>query len=291
MSLLQLLQDSPAYLIASAAVFGLIVGSFLNVVIHRLPRMLQREWRKQCRELLEQEAEEDAGKTFNLALPASHCPHCGAGIPPWDNIPLFSYLLLRGRCRHCRTPISARYPLVELLSGLLAAVLAWKLGPGWPLLAGLVFTWALIALCFIDLEHQLLPDQITQPLLWLGLLASLPGYFTQLSGAVLGAVIGYLSLWVIFHIYRLFTGKEGFGYGDFKLLAALGAWLGWQQLPLVILLASMSGALLGLALILMRRHQLQNPLPFGPYLAISGWIGLLWGNDIIHAYLRMAGLV
>ena len=290
MTVFDLLQASPAYLITTVTVLGLIVGSFLNVVIHRLPRMLQREWHQQCRELLELAPEQDGGQTFNLALPASHCPHCGAGIPPWDNIPLISYLWLRGRCRHCGTPISFRYPLVELLTGLLSAILAWQLGLGWPLLAGLVFTWALIALCFIDLEHQLLPDQITQPLLWLGLLLALPGYFTSLPAALFGAAFGYLSLWLIFHAYRLLTGKQGFGYGDFKLLAALGAWLGWQQLPLVILLASVSGALLGISLILLRRHHLQKPLPFGPYLAISGWIGLLWGNDILQAYLRLAGL-
>lgn len=291
MNVLDLLQASPAYLITSVTILGLIVGSFLNVVIYRLPRMLKREWRQQCLELLEQEPEQDKEKRFNLALPASHCPHCGAGIPPWDNIPLISYLLLRGRCRHCQTPISFRYPLVELLSGILSALVAWKLGFGWPLLAALVFTWSLIALCFVDLEHQLLPDQITQPLLWLGLMVAVPAYYTPLPAALFGAIVGYLSLWVIFHTYRLLTGKQGFGYGDFKLLAALGAWLGWQQLPLIILLASVSGALIGIGLILSRRHQMQNPLPFGPYLAISGWIGLLWGNDIIQAYLRFAGLV
>jgi leader peptidase (prepilin peptidase)/N-methyltransferase len=291
MDLFDLLQAKPAYLIISVTVLGLIVGSFLNVVIHRLPRMLQREWRQQCRELLEQPTEESGGETYNLAWPASHCPHCGARISAWENIPWLSYLLLRGRCRHCGTAISLRYPLVELLSGVLSATLAWQLGPGWPLLAALFFTWALIALCFIDLEHHLLPDQITLPLLWLGLLVNLDNSFATPESAIIGVVVGYLFLWLIYHAYRLLTTKEGFGYGDFKLLAAMGAWLGWQQIPLIILLASVSGALIGIALILLRRHQLHKPLPFGPYIALSGWIGLLWGDDIIHAYLRFAGIL
>jgi leader peptidase (prepilin peptidase)/N-methyltransferase len=291
MNILDLLQANPAYLISSVAILGLIVGSFLNVVIHRLPRMLHNEWRQQCLELLEQPADVPDTKRYHLALPASHCPHCGAAIRPWDNIPVISYLLLRGRCRSCGQPISARYPLVELLSGGVAAILAWQLGFGWPLLATLVFSWSLIALCFIDLEQQLLPDQITLPLLWLGLLVNLRHGLTDLGSAVIGAATGYLSLWLIYHGYRLLTRKEGFGYGDFKLLAVMGAWLGWQQLPLVILLASVSGALIGIALVLVRRHQMDRPLPFGPYIAVAGWIGLLWGNDILHAYMKWAGLV
>jgi leader peptidase (prepilin peptidase)/N-methyltransferase len=291
MTFIDLLQASPAYLITSAAVLGLIIGSFLNVVIHRLPRMLQSEWRQQCRELLELEAGDTGSEIYNLALPASHCPDCGARIPLWHNIPLLSYLFLRGRCGHCGATISLRYPIVELLTATLSAILAWQLGPSWPLLAALLFTWSLIALSFIDLEHHLLPDQITLPLLWLGLLVNLAHTFTTLESAVIGAMVGYLFLWLIFHAYRLLTAKEGFGYGDFKLLAAVGAWLGWQQIPLIILLASVAGALIGLTLILLRRHQMHKPLPFGPYLAVSGWVGLLWGDDIIHAYLRFAGIL
>ena len=291
MTIIDLLQASPASLITATAVLGLIVGSFLNVVIHRLPIMLQREWRQQCRELLEQESGNTGGEPFNLALPASHCPACGTRIPVWQNIPLISYLILRGRCAQCGVHISLRYPLVELLTAALSATLAWKLGVGWPLLAALLLTWSLIALSFIDLQHHLLPDQITLPLLWLGLLVNLAAMFTGLDSAVIGAVIGYLCLWLIYHAYRLLTTKEGFGYGDFKLLAALGAWLGWQQIPLIIMLASVSGALMGLTLILLRRHQMHRPLPFGPYIALSGWIGLLWGDDIIHAYLRYAGIL
>lgn len=290
MTIITFLQASPGYLIASVAVLGLIVGSFLNVVIHRLPRLLERQWRDQCLEFLTQAQAEPKTGAYNLAWPGSHCPHCLAAIRPWDNIPLLSFILLRGRCRSCGAAIAWRYPLVEFLSALLSGFLAWRLGLGWPLLAALVFSWSLIVLCFIDLEQQLLPDQITLPLLWLGLLFNLENGFIDLPSAVIGAAAGYLLLWSIYHAYRLLRGKEGFGYGDFKLLAALGAWLGWQLLPLVVLLASLSGALVGIGLILLRRHHMQNPLPFGPYLAIAGWVGLVWGQELLHAYFNLAGL-
>lgn len=292
MTLFDLLQSRPAFLIFSVAVLGLIVGSFLNVVIHRLPRILKAEWTQQCRELLHLEAApviEAAG--YSLASPRSHCPECGGAIPAWHNIPLFSYLLLRGRCRHCNAPISLRYPLVELATALLSALIAWRFGFDWTMAAALLLTWSLIALSFIDWEHQLLPDQITLPLVWVGLLVNQQGLFTDLDSALLGAVIGYLFLWSLFHLYRLLRGREGFGYGDFKLLAALGAWLGWQSLPLIILMASLAGSLVGITLVLARRHRMNRPLAFGPYIAGAGLVGLLWGDDILHAYLRFAGVI
>lgn len=271
----------------TATVLGLLVGSFLNVVIHRLPRMLEKRWQAECRELTGTETADD-GRPYNLVVPGSRCPACGHRIRPWENVPIISYLLLRGRCSACGTRISPRYPLVELSSGLLALFIAWHFGPGWQAGAALILTWTLLALMMIDLETQLIPDSLTLPLLWLGLLVNVKGLFVPLASAVIGAVAGYLSLWVVYHAFRLITGKEGMGYGDFKLLAALGAWFGWQLLPLTLLLSSLVGATVGLALIAFRRHEQGVPIPFGPYLAIAGWIALLWGAPLTAAYLHLA---
>ncbi len=283
----------PALLAGGAALLGLVVGSFLNVVILRLPVMLERRWRADCRQLLAGEGAPavPAGEAdFNLLRPGSTCPHCGHAIRPWENIPVLSWLLLRGRCSACRGTISVRYPLVELATALLSAAVAWRLGAQWTTLAALGLTWTLIALTVIDFDHQLLPDALTLPLLWAGLLVNLDGALVPYRNALLGAVAGYGVLWGVFQAFRLLTGKEGMGYGDFKLLAALGAWLGWQALPLIVILASTLGALTGGLLILLRRHHQGVPIPFGPFLAAAGWIALLWGADLTRAYLRYAGL-
>jgi leader peptidase (prepilin peptidase) / N-methyltransferase len=274
----------------TVALLGLVVGSFLNVVIHRLPRMLERRWQAECRELNGTETPVVEQTPYNLVVPGSSCPACGHKIRPWENIPLLSYLLLRGRCSACGVHISVRYPLIELVAGLAALAVAWHYGPGWQTAAALVFSWALLALTMIDLETQLLPDSITLPLLWLGLLVNVKGMFVPLSSAVIGAAAGYLALWAVYHAFRLLTGKEGMGYGDFKLLAALGAWFGWQMLPLTILLSSLVGAVIGLGLMAFRNHEREVPIPFGPYLAVAGWIALLWGTSLTEAYLRFAHL-
>ncbi|HEY7379392.1 MAG TPA: A24 family peptidase [Steroidobacteraceae bacterium] len=309
MTAAQLLQANPTLLIAIVVVLGLLVGSFLNVVIHRLPTMMERDWRQHCAELdaravtasvespvtfATQPAPE---QTFNLLTPRSRCPKCHATIRAWQNIPVISYLLLRGRCAGCGTHISLRYPLVELLSGILSALVAWRFGFSWELAAALLFTWSLIALSGIDIDHQLLPDSITLPLLWLGLLASL-AHNPQSSfpmpvdprSSIIGAAAGYLSLWLVFHVFRLLTGKEGMGYGDFKLFAAFGAWFGWQMLLLIILLSAATGAIVGIALVMLKRHGRDIPIPFGPYLAAAGWIALMWGPQLIERYLHLSGL-
>lgn len=277
----------PFVVLGLALLLGLVVGSFLNVVIHRLPLMMERDWQRQCRELTADGAPlpEQEASTFNLVVPRSRCPACGHRITAIENIPLLSYLFLRGRCAECGTAIALRYPLVELASGVLAVVLVWQLGIGWPAAAAMVFAWALLALAFIDLDTMLLPDQITLPMLWLGLLVNLQGTFAPLADAVIGAVAGYGLLWLVYHAFRLATGKEGMGYGDFKLLAMIGAWLGWQALPLVILLSSAVGAVVGIALILVGRQRRSQPLPFGPFIAAAGFIALVWGPAIIDAYL------
>lgn len=276
---------------AGTALLGLSVGSFLNVVIHRVPLMLERQWKRECRELLELEAGESEPARFNLLVPRSRCPHCGHRIGALENIPLLSYLVLRGRCRSCGTPIGLQYPMVELLTALLTLAVLWHFGPVPQALAGMFLTWCLIALSGIDLKIYILPDNITLPLLWLGLLLNWQGLFTDLESALFGAVAGYLSLWLLYHAFRLLTGKEGMGYGDFKLFAALGAWLGWQMLPLVIILAAISGAVIGIALIVFRGRDRAQPIPFGPFLAIGGWIALLWGQQLTTTYLRSAGIL
>ena len=287
MSLEFLAGDLPAFTFV-CLVLGLLIGSFLNVLVYRLPLMMQRDWQAQAREILEQPALADA-PLFNLVLPNSRCPHCGHEIRPWENIPLISYLLLRGKCSSCKAPISPRYPLVELACGLLSAYVAWHFGFGWQTAGMLLLTWGLLAMSLIDADHQLLPDALVLPLLWLGLIVNYFGLFTSLEAALWGAIGGYLSLWSVYWLFKLVTGKEGMGYGDFKLLAMLGAWGGWQVLPLTILLSSLVGAVLGLIMLRLRNAETSTPIPFGPYLAIAGWIALLWGDQISGSYLQFAG--
>jgi len=253
--------------------------------------MMENEWRSQCLSLLEPEKEQAPPPPFNLAIPVSRCPHCGHRIRPWENIPLLSYLLLRGRCSSCKSHISIRYPIIEFVCGLLTAVVAWHFGFGWQALAAMVFSWSLIALTMIDFDHQLLPDDITLPLLWLGLLLSVGGLFVDSHTSLIGAAAGYLALWSVYWLFKLLTGKEGMGYGDFKLLAVLGAWMGWQMLPVIILLSSVVGAVVGIILILSRGRDRNIPIPFGPYLAAAGWLALIWGAEINQTYLEFSGLV
>ncbi|MEH6585382.1 MAG: A24 family peptidase [Halioglobus sp.] len=268
---------------------GLVVGSFLNVVIHRLPIMMESRWRKDCCELLEVEGEKQ-DQPLTLATPNSHCPSCKAPIRAWQNIPVLSYLMLGGKCANCGITISLRYPSVELITGLLTLYLAWHFPASPALLGAMLLTWSLVALTMIDVDHQLLPDDITLPLLWLGLIFNLNGTYVSLDDAVIGAMAGYLILWSIYWLFKLLTGKEGMGYGDFKLLAALGAWMGWQALPLIILLSSLVGAVVGIGLMLLKNRGKEIPIPFGPYLAAAGWIALLWGDSLTQAYLKSAGL-
>ena len=280
----------PALFVVLAGVLGLLVGSFLNVVIHRLPKMMENEWREQCAELsapIDQAPGPSAQKPiYNLVLPRSACPSCGHRISALENIPVVSYLALGGRCRDCKSKISARYPIVEAMTGLLSGLVAWHFGFGIAGLSALILLWGMIALTFIDADTQLLPDSITLPLLWLGLIVNSDSTFTDLRSAVLGAVFGYLALWSVYWLFKLATKKEGMGYGDFKLLAAIGAWLGWQVLPLVILLSSVVGAVIGISLIVLARMGRNIPLPFGPYLAMAGFIALLWGKPIMDSYLQ-----
>jgi leader peptidase (prepilin peptidase) / N-methyltransferase len=286
--------------IAGGVLLGLLVGSFLNVVIYRLPVMLEREWRQQCRELLAHDGQAASGdeplEVFNLIQPRSRCPHCGAPVRAWQNVPVLSWLLLGGKCSTCKGSISVRYPLIELLTGLLSGLLVWRFGVTIEAAGALLLLWSLIALTVIDLDTQLLPDCITLPLLWLGICVSLlqPAtsalHFPDLRSSVIGAIVGYTSLWLVYWVFKLLTGKEGMGYGDFKLLAALGAWLGWQMLPLVILLSALTGALAGVAMIILLGRDRQLPIPFGPYLAVAGLIALLWGTQINNAYLSISGL-
>ncbi len=286
----QLLQSSPIFFMTLFAVIGLMIGSFLNVVIHRLPKMLEREWQQQCAELNGNTAANTSPHNlprYNLLIPRSACPHCGHKIGALENIPLISYLLLRGKCRGCGAVIAVRYPIVEALCGVLSAYVAWHFGFSLAALAALLFIWALLALTFIDADTQLLPDDITLPLLWLGLLFNLSGTFTDLHSSVVGAAMGYLTLWIVYWLFKLATGKEGMGYGDFKLLAAIGAWLGWQMLPLVILLSSLVGAVVGITLIVAARRGRNIPIPFGPYLAGGGLIALFWGQPLTQGYLQL----
>ncbi|MGQ5522425.1 prepilin peptidase [Chitinimonas sp. PSY-7] len=284
MSLWYVLAHQPVVFVTAVFILGLLIGSFLNVVIHRLPKMMEANFRAECA-LLDQPAEvqlttETASSHYNLIAPRSCCPGCGAQIAGYDNIPVLSWLLLRGKCRHCKTTISIRYPFVELVTGLVSAGLAAYFGWGFIAAGCIVFAWFLIALFCIDVDTYLLPDDLTLPLLWLGLLFNLFGGLTSLNSALIGAVAGYLCLWSVYWLFKLATGKEGMGYGDFKLLAAIGAWLGWQALPIVILLSSLIGAILGIALTLLASRGWSKPLPFGPYLAIAGMIALIWGDNL-----------
>ena len=282
----RLFTDNPSVFISAVLLLGLVVGSFLNVVIYRLPVMLQRTWRQQCEELAGKTA--PAEQPYNLLLPRSQCPACGHLISAAENIPLVSFALLKGKCRACGARISWRYPAVELVTGVLSAVVAWRFGFSLTAAGALLLTWALIALTFVDYDHQLLPDDITLPLIWLGLAFNLGGVYVPIASAVVGAMVGYLSLWLVFQMFKLATGKEGMGYGDFKLFAVFGAWLGWQQLPLIILLSSFVGAIVGLGGILLLGRDRSRPIPFGPFLCVAGWIALLWGDAITHAYLQFA---
>jgi leader peptidase (prepilin peptidase)/N-methyltransferase len=285
--LFQLLQSSPLVFIIMCGLLGLMVGSFLNVVIHRLPKMMELSWQQQCAELRGDEPAQH--KPYNLVIPRSTCPHCNHSISAWENIPIVSYILLRGKCKACSAAISPRYPIVEAFSGILSAYAAWHFGFGWTAVGALLLIWALLALTAIDIDTKLLPDDITLPLLWVGLLFNLFGVFTNLPSAVLGATIGYLTLWSVYWLFKLVTGKEGMGYGDFKLLAALGAWLGWQMLPLIILLSSLVGAVVGITLIVALKHGRNIPIPFGPYLAGGGLIALFWGQALTQEYLQLLG--
>ena len=312
MTLIELLSSSPAWFIGTSLVFGLLIGSFLNVVIYRVPIILERQWREQCQELEASEsastetvlgnaatqpaatAAKQADAPFNLVVPRSACPSCKAPITAVQNIPVLSYLFLKGRCANCGVRISARYPAIEALTGLLSAAVAWKFGFGWPALWGLVLTWFLIALTFIDVDTQLLPDNLTLPLLWIGLLLSL--WAPSDGGApipidprnsIIGAIAGYLSLWSVYHLFRLLTGKEGMGYGDFKLFAALGAWLGWKMLLPIILIAAIVGAVVGIVILLARGQSRSTPIAFGPFLAAAGWLMLMFGQELVTSYLGL----
>lgn len=287
--MLELLQSSPTTLTISVALLGLCIGSFLNVVAYRLPKMIEQEFADACREQFGVPAA-DGSPRITLSKPASSCPGCGARIKPWHNLPVFGWLILRGRCASCAKPISMEYPVVELLTGILSVVCVWRFGYSPQLLAALVLTWALVALTVTDLHTMYLPDNITLPLLWLGLLLSLKPVFADPVSAIAGAAAGYLLLWSIFWAFKLLTGKEGMGYGDFKLLAALGAWMGWQTLPQIVLLSAVVGAAVGISLMAVRKAEWSSKIPFGPYIAGAGWIALIWGDSINRTYLGVAGV-
>jgi leader peptidase (prepilin peptidase)/N-methyltransferase len=285
MYFLQLIEATPWLLITAATVFGLLVGSFLNVVIHRLPLMLEQGWRAECAELSGTPA--PSAERYNLVVPRSRCPHCGHAIRAIENVPVLSYLALRGRCAECKAAISPRYPIVEALAGAIAGYIAWRYGATAAAAGAMLFAWTMIALAFIDLDTFYLPDNLTLPLLWTGLVFNIGATFTDLTSAVIGAAAGYLVLWAVFWAYKLATGKEGMGYGDFKLLAAIGAWLGWKMLPLVILLSSFVGAVVGIGLIVLARRGRNVPIPFGPYLALAGLIALFYGEQLNRQYLDL----
>lgn len=269
MQLVDYLAQETAVFVIITGLLGLMVGSFLNVVIYRLPVMMQNAWRQECLEFLGQEQDAKSDEPFNLAYPQSRCPGCGAEIKPYQNIPVISYLLLKGQCANCKIPISKRYPLIEAFTALLSIIVAWRFGFTPQTGFGLLLTWSLIALSFIDIDHHLLPDTITLPMLWLGLLLSIFDIFTNSHASIIGAIAGYLILWSVFQLFKILTGKEGMGYGDFKLLALFGAWLGWQYLPVIILLSSLVGAVIGSLMILFIKHDRNTPIPFGPYLAAA----------------------
>ena len=288
MSLTEFLAGNLPAFVFLVFLFSLLIGSFLNVLVYRLPKMMHRDWEMQARQVLSLE-QADHEAIFNLVLPNSSCPHCGHENNALENIPLLSWLALGGKCSACRAPISTRYPLVELACGLISAYIAWHFGFTWQTAGMLLLSWSLLALSLIDADHQLLPDDLVLPMLWLGLILNSFNLFTSLPAALWGAVAGYLSLWSVYWLFKLLTGKEGMGHGDFKLLAMLGAWGGWQVLPLTILLSSLVGAVLGVILLKVRNAKTSTPLPFGPYLALAGWIALIWGDQITSAYLQIAG--
>jgi len=295
--MLELFSTSPAIFIGVCFVFALLVGSFLNVVIYRLPVMMQVEWRKQAQEIIAEPADDLPDGRFDLVLPRSRCPACGKQITALQNIPVLSWLVLGGKCANCKNPIARRYPLVEFFTAVLTALVAARFGFGFEAAAAILMTWALIAVSMIDIDHQIIPDSISLPLIWIGLILALfhpmadaQMLFIPPQNAIVGALAGYLSLWSIYHLFRMITGKEGMGYGDFKLLAALGAWLGYQMLPLIILLSAVVGATVGISLMLFKRHDRNIPIPFGPYLAAAGWIAMMYGPAIVNRYLDYVGI-
>ncbi len=290
MLVIRYLAENLPVLLTFAGLLGLVVGSFLNVVIHRLPKMMDAEWRSQCAEVLEGAAPPERQQAYNLVVPRSQCPGCGHQITALENVPVFSYLALRGRCSECGWRIPLRYPAVELLTGLLSVIVVWRFGLSVQAGGALLLTWALVALSFIDFDTQFLPDSITLPFLWLGLAFNVTETYTTTQASVVGAIAGYLVLWSVYHLFRLLTGKEGMGYGDFKLLALFGAWLGWSAVPLIVLLSSFVGAIIGVGMIALRGHDRNIPIPFGPYLAMAGWIALMWGDQLVDAYLDVSGL-
>ncbi|MBB1369966.1 A24 family peptidase [Pseudoalteromonas sp. SR45-4] len=299
-SIIEVMQSQLWFYLTTIGLVSLCVGSFLNVVIYRLPLMMQREWQSECRLLLESELKSNKANTnepfssglnstFNLVKPNSTCPKCKTAIKAWQNIPIISWLFLKGKCASCSNPISARYPIVEAITALLSLVVAHKLGATEQALLYIAITWALVALTFIDIDHMLLPDQITLPLVWLALIAAVLGYTVNPTDAIIGTACGYLSLWSVFWLFKLLTGKEGMGYGDFKLLAVFGALLGWQSLLTIILLSSVVGAIIGIALLTIQGKDKATPIPFGPYLAIAGWITMLWGEQLQASYFNLIG--
>ncbi len=290
LSISYLLTANPWLLYSIVFILGLIIGSFLNVVIIRLPEMMKREWRTQCHEYLELEVPSYTPKTYNLIKPDSTCPNCGHAITAFENIPVLSYIMLSGRCSVCHHRISIRYPVIELLTAILSMIVVFRFGYSYESLFALALTWALIALTFIDIDEQLLPDSITLPFLWLGLFLSIFGLFSTMHDSIIGAICGYLSLWSIYHLFKMLTGKEGMGYGDFKLLSLFGAWLGYQSLPLIIILSAGVGTVFALVMMSIGSLKREQPIPFGPYLASAGWIAILWGEEITEAYLHWANL-
>jgi len=282
-------EQFPAYFYITVTILGLLIGSFLNVVIHRLPVMMEREFRAEAQEFLEIEPQQQAAK-YNLVVPRSGCPKCQHQISALENIPVLSYLWLKGKCSGCGVRISPRYPLVEAFTAVMSFVIALHFGPTWQCIFALIFTWSLVALTFIDFDTMLLPDSIVLPVLWLGIIANINVLYTDLTSAVIGAMVGYLSLWSIYWLFKLVTGKEGMGYGDFKLFALIGAWLGWQALPVTILLSSLIGAIVGISIMAIRGQDKNIAIPFGPYLALAGWVAMIWGEQINQAYLNSIGL-
>ena len=285
MSFITLLQTNSVFFISLCTTIGLVAGSFLNVIIFRLPKMMEREWNQQCSELRGETTK--PLPTLNLVKPCSECPHCKHKITALESIPIISYLALKGRCSQCNTSISLRYPIMEALTGIMSGFIAWHFGYGFITVAALIFVWSMIALAFIDLDTQLLPDEVTLPLLWIGLLINLGNGFTDISSAVIGAASGYIFLWLIYWCFKIATGKEGMGYGDFKLLAVIGAWFGWKMLPLVILLSSLAGAVIGIGLIIVAKNKRDTPFPFGPYLVGGGLVALFWGDQLNRTYLDL----
>lgn len=290
MQLVEYLAANPPVVLIFAGLLGLLIGSFLNVVIHRVPVMMEREWRSQCAEMLDPEAKPEQQQAYNLVVPRSRCPKCDHQITALENVPVLSYLALKGRCSECGWRIPLRYPIIELLTGLLSVLVVWRFGISAAAGGALLLTWALIALSAIDFDTQYLPDSITLPFLWLGLAFNVAGIYTTTQASVLGAIVGYLALWTVYHLFRLVTGKEGMGYGDFKLLALFGAWLGWSAVPLIVFLSAFVGAIVGIGLITLRGHDRNIPIPFGPYLAVAGWIALMWGEQLLDAYIGVSGL-